>query len=102
MTHRPSRVYTCLTDPVLIAGVEPLLLAMNVNLGLGMLIIFKSVWVVAGMFVLHLILRSLCKKDPFTREIYMAFRLQADRYEPWPEPNPKRGKRPLKFGRGTP
>jgi len=100
MIRPPSRVYTCLTEPLIIGGVEPLLGAMNVIVGLGMFIMIKSLWLLLGIFVVHLILRTLCKRDPFLRVIYSLYWLQADRYAAWPERKPTRGLRPRLFGRG--
>lgn len=94
-----------LDTPVLIAGVDPKLLTLNVGIYLFLVVTLKAwpVIVLGGLlsWMAHKLLQSLSRKDPFLRVIYIRYANQANRYEPWPEAQPKRGLRPVGFGRGN-
>lgn len=97
----PSKVYTGLAEPLLVAGAEPRLLMLNVGLCMFMMISLKAWWWPACAWLIHQVLKSLTKSDPFVRSIYLVYQRQADRYEPFPEKQPRRGLRPLDLGRGV-
>lgn len=97
----PSKVYVGLASPPLIAGTEPQLLMLNIGFYLFVLTSFKAWWWLAISWVIHQAMKSMSKSDPFTRGIYLVYQRQADRYEPYPEAQPRRRLRPLKFGRGV-
>lgn len=96
----PSVVYLSMAQPPLVAGVEPRLMMLNVGVGLIITVMLKWWALVAVIWLNHHALKALSKNDPFVRRIYVVYQGQADRYEPWPEPTPRRGLRPINFGRG--
>lgn len=97
----PSKLYVGLATPPLIAGTEPQLLMLNVGLFLFMLTSFKAWWWFLVSWVIHQMMKSMSRGDPFMRSIYLIYMRQSDRYEPYPEAQPRRRLRPLKFGRGV-
>lgn len=97
----PSRVYTGLAEPMLVAGAEPRLLMLNVAVCMMMLWLFKAWWWIGCTWIIHQALKSLTRTDPFVRRVYLVYQRQADRYEPFPEKSPRRGLRPIGFGRGV-
>lgn len=105
MLRPPSKVYQGLAQPILIAGVEPNLILLNVGVLFFFVIVLRASWWVvawAGVaWVIHQALKAVNRADPFARRVYLVYQLQADRYEPYPEPFPRRGRRPVKFGRGV-
>lgn len=101
MNQRSNRIYSALTEPPLVAGADPNLVMLNG--GLVMLMVVVKFYVLIPLsWLIHQVLKALSRKDPFTRVIYITYQKQADRYEPWVEPTPKRGQRPLGYGRGWP
>lgn len=102
---RDERVFQGLVTPILLGGVDPKLMMLNVGVYLFLVVTFKAwqVIVVGGVvaWVTHKLLQALNRRDPYLRLIYIRYANQADRYEPWPEPQPKRGLRPIGFGRGN-
>lgn len=99
--RRPSKLYTGLASPPLIAGTEPQLLMLNVGVFLFMFISFKAWWWLGVAWVMHQLMKSMSKGDPFMRSVYLVYMRQADRYEPYPEAMPRRRLRPVRFGRGV-
>lgn len=99
--RQPSRVYTGLAEPILVMGAEPRLLMLNVGFLILMLMIFKAWWWPIATWIIHQALKSMSKSDPFVRRVYLMYQRQADRYEPFPEGNPRRGLRPADMGRGV-
>jgi len=87
---------------MLFMGVEPVFLILNVTLLLLGIVVFKlkGLVFIVVTYIVHKLLQSISKNDVFTRHIYTAYHFQADRYEPWPESQPKRGHRPIDLGRG--
>jgi len=73
---------------------------LNVGVGFVFAFMFKWWWLLAVTWLAHNALKALSKNDPFVRRIYIVYQRQANRYEPWPEPTPKRGHRPTDMGRG--
>jgi type IV secretory pathway VirB3-like protein len=96
----PSVVYLSMAQPPLIAGVEPRLMVLNVGIGFIVTVMLKWWVLLAVIWVTHHALKALSKNDPFVRNIYIIYQRQANRYEPWPEAAPRRGLRPINFGRG--
>jgi type IV secretory pathway VirB3-like protein len=74
----------------------------NVGLATFFLVTLKTAGLlfVPLSFVMHKVLQIMGKKDPFLRRIYLIYMRQADRYEPWPEKQPKRARRPTNIGSG--
>lgn len=95
-----SKVYVGLAEPLLVAGVEPQLLRLNLGFYAFIFILFKAWWFFAITWLIHQVLKSVSKKDPFLRRAYLKYQRQSDRYEPYPESNPKRLLRPVDLGRG--
>lgn len=90
-----------MAQPILIGGVEPKLLTMNLAVAFFMVFSLKFYWWIPVTWVIHQISKNLTKNDPFARVVYMTYQLQADRYEPYPESNPRRGLRPKGMGDGV-
>lgn len=99
--REPSKLYVGLASPPLIAGTESQLLMLNVGLFLFMFISFKAWWWPVISWVIHQVMKSMSKGDPFLRGVYLIYMRQADRYEPYPEAHPRRRLRPMKFGRSV-
>jgi len=100
MLRQPSQLYTSLTTPFTIMGVEPRLLGLNVGVSIIMIALFRAYWWIALTWVVHQAFKSLSRNDPMIRVIYVRYQTQADRYEPWPEGRSVRGLRPIGGGRG--
>jgi type IV secretion system protein VirB3 len=102
---RDERVFPALSRPSLVAGVDPKLLVVNYGFVLLVMLLFRDLRIVAVFAVLaaaaHVFLRGIFRKDPWLRPIYIRYMRQADRYDPYPEIEPRRGLRPIGFGRGT-
>lgn len=78
---------------------------LNVGFFLFVLILFRGVWIVVGIWLvlawlIHQALKPASKNDPFLRRIYLRYINQADRYEPYPYED-SRCNRPTDFGRGV-
>lgn len=97
----PSKVYTGLAEPLLVAGTEPRLMMLNIGVFLFMLITLKAWQWIALTWLIHQALKSMTKNDPFLRNVYLVYQAQADRYEPYPESAPRRSRRPTDFARGV-
>lgn len=83
---RQSAVARVLTEPCLILGVEKPLAIVNATLAM-VLVAELHLWAFLPVCtVAHLVLARLTRQDPFLRGIYVRYNLQADRYEPWPQP----------------
>lgn len=102
---RDDRVFPALSRPPLLAGVDPKLLVVNYGFVLLGMLLFRDLRIVAVFAVLavgvHLFLQGIFRRDPWMRMIYIRYMRQSDRYDPWPEIEPRRGLRPIGFGRGT-
>lgn len=102
---RDERVFPTLSKPPLLAGVDPKLLVVNYGFVLLVMLLFRDLRIVAVFGILavgvHLFLQGIFRKDPWLRPIYIRYMRQADRYDPWPEIEPRRGLRPIGFGRDT-
>lgn len=101
MLRKPSRLFTSLTMQPLVAGVEMRFLVLNVGVGAVMVAVFMAFWWIPLIWVGHQALKAMGRADPFMRSVYIRYRAQADRYEPWPEGQPRRGLRPGGAGRMT-
>lgn len=100
---RDERVYVGLSTPPLVGGVDFKLLILNIGLTGFVFILFGAGawWWIGVTWVIHKLLKNLSKNDPFLRQTYIRYAQQADRYEPWPEQNPRRSLRPIGYGRGS-
>jgi len=99
---RDETVYRPLAEPMLIAGVEQRLLLLNIGLLALIVWLFKFLWWPVVTWLIHQFLKSLHRKDPHVRGVYLVYMRQGDRYEPWPEPRPRRNLRPEDgYGRGA-
>lgn len=100
MLRPPSRVRAGLVRPIQIAGVEPKLLMFNVMLALMMLAMLHLWWWIIVTWVIHQAFKAMGRSDASMRLFYIRYANQSDRYEPWPESNPRMGLRPVGAGRG--
>jgi type IV secretory pathway TrbD component len=98
---RISRVYQALEAPRVLAGADYSLCMINVGVLLFMIMSLRLwFWIpIAG--IIHLLLRQLTGGDPHMRKIYIRYSMQANRYDPWPQPVQKRGFRPQGFGKDS-
>lgn len=95
-------VYRSLAVPVLIDGAEPRLMLVNIGLAAFFVVTLKTFGLafLPVSWGLHKVIQVMGKKDPFLRRAYLVYMRQADRYEPWPEKQPKRSRRPTNIGSG--
>lgn len=92
---RITPVARVLTEPCLILGVEkPFAI---VNFTLAMVVGAElHLWLFLLInLAVHLTLRRITQRDPFARQIYIRYNLQADRYTPWIHSRLFQGKRPF-------
>lgn len=99
-TPRVNVIHKSLHEVKRIGGVESKLAILNGTfvtafvMGLGM-------WQLIPLGVAtHFFLAYITKKDPYTRQIYMRYVTQADKYDPWPHAVQKKNQRPEGFGKG--
>jgi type IV secretion system protein VirB3 len=102
MDRRITPLYQALVEPLLIAGVEKPFAIVNFTLGVLMVGDLKLYAWLPLAIMAHLLLRHITREDPFTRQIYVRYNRQSDRYVPWPKVRGGRGLRPQGFGRGLP
>lgn len=82
MAVRITPLARVLTEPCLILGVEKPFAITNFTLAMvlaGELHLFGFLPVALAV---HLALRQATRRDPFTRQVYVRYNRQADRYEP--------------------
>lgn len=97
---RVTPVYRCLSDQPLFLGGEFKLVVANIAIGGIAAVIIGLLFWPAITLVLHIILVQMAKRDPNTRAIYLAYARQADRYEPWVDPETHQNDRPTRIFRG--
>jgi type IV secretion system protein VirB3 len=96
---RRTPVHRSLLEMKTLAGVEDRLAILNatfalaITMGAGL-----WHWLFIAVF-LHLLAARLTRHDPWLRQVYAGYVLQADAYDPWPRPGMRRGRRPDGFGR---
>lgn len=95
---RQSKVYQVLARPQLIAGVDPKFLGLNIMLTALMLTIHFWYWIIMTYFI-HVLMKRVWRKDPLMYKLYLRYSWQGDYYDPWVDPDPRRGLRPMNFGR---
>lgn len=99
MARRVNKVKTGLSTPILYAGVEEALFALNLGLAVFMALSLRQYWYPVVALLLHFILRGVSKRESIAGKIYLRYSRQADVYSPWPALSQKRGFRPDGFGR---
>lgn len=96
---RVNRLHAALVEPLLIAGVEKPFAIVNATMAIALVgDLHLYGWIPLAVLA-HLVLRRITQDDPFTRQIYVKYNQQGDRYEPWPHVRGHRGRRPEGFGR---
>lgn len=102
MSYEPRQtvVHRSLLEVKTLGGVEDRLAILNGTLTLAIMMGLRIyLYAVAGIF-LHVLLRYITRRDPFTRRIYMRYNRQWDIYDPWPHKRQRHHLRPEGFGRG--
>ena len=98
---RRTAVATRLSEVKMLAGGEFKLVMANMALAfivIGLLHIWPYGLVAMAI---HLVLMIAARSDKQSREIYLEYTKQGDRYVPWPEPElQKQNRRPVGYGRG--
>ncbi|NDU86596.1 MAG: hypothetical protein G3I09_00205 [Ferrovum sp.] len=97
---RLSPCYSCLWEPLLIAGVEKPFAIVNATLAIALVGDLHFYGWLGVALLIHGFLRHITADDPFMRQIYARYNRQADSYDPWPHAGSGRGKRPAGWGRG--
>lgn len=88
------------TVPTL-AGAEKSLAAANLAITLAFVMAVGIwQWALVGP-VVHAFLVWLTKRDPLSRKIYIRYRRQGDRYDPWPATGGQFNPRPRGFCQGV-
>lgn len=86
---RKSPVIRALIGPRLVMGLEPSLISMLWGLSIGMIFIFKTpIFIPLGLFIQWVAIKAT-KKDPEMRKVWLLFRTQALRYDPYPRAHKK-------------
>ena len=106
MTHdqrqavlRSTPVYRSLLEMKTIAGVEDRLAIFNATLALAV-VMGTGLWYwLLAAIGFHLAMARLTRHDPWLRQVYIGYARQSDRYDPWPRPFLRHGRRPDGFGR---
>ncbi len=97
---RVTPVPTRLSEVKMLAGGEFKLVMANGAFAFVVIALLHIWQYVAVALVIHLTLVIAAKSDKQTREIYLEYTRQGERYVPWPEPDlQKQNFRPTGFGR---
>lgn len=81
---RKSRVYRSLTEPQTLGGADRRLAIVNGTIAAATMGALQTLWYLPVAWAVHRLLRWLTRRDPFFREIYMAYNRLGDVYDPWP------------------
>jgi type IV secretory pathway TrbD component len=94
---RSTPVISVLSRTPLLFGGEVKFVAGNLAVGfVGQFMLEIVGWFVVTL-VIHLLLVQMAKRDPKTRQIYLTYQHQADRYEPWTDGTTLESDRPVAF-----
>jgi type IV secretory pathway TrbD component len=91
MAVRVSPVARVLTEPCLILGVEKPFAIANLTLAMVLAGELHLLAFLPVSLLVHLVLRQATRGDPFTRQVYIRYNLQADHYDPWIRPQLQQG-----------
>jgi len=101
VVRRETPVARVLTEPCLILGVEKPFAIVNFTLAM---VIGGELHLWGFLFInlaVHFTLRRITRGDPFARQIYIRYNLQADRYFPWIQSRLRQGARPFGLSHGV-
>ena len=100
LTVRRTVVATRLSEVKMLAGGEFKLVMANAAIAFTVMV-FLHIWQYGLVaVVIHLTLMIAARSDKQTREIYLEYTKQGDRYVPWAEPAlQKQNLRPIGYGR---
>jgi type IV secretory pathway VirB3-like protein len=103
MSLRTSPVYGSLAITQTIMGVEQRLFLVSVIYAAFCFLVLKNLWLMVGVFPLHIVFRSLTKSDPDLLSVYAVYRFHGERYSPLLRAcHAKQNLRPEGFGRQLP
>jgi type IV secretory pathway VirB3-like protein len=96
-----SDVNTAILHPMTTLGVDDWLFTFNVLQCMYIGVATRwSGWLIVSV-VFHFLLMLVTKLKPNLIDCYMKYSRQANRYDPYPSINQRRGLRPVGFGRGV-
>lgn len=85
-SQRTSRVYTVLDEPILLFGVDRRIAIFNAMVTFAMVMSFHWYWWIPVAIIAHIVLRFMHRRDAQIRDVYMVFKRQGTRYDPWWHP----------------